>query len=418
MKKPALASVVLALSLTFAGGCGCRTRRATAWGDWRGPNRDGISGDLPDELPARLTFLWRRKLSAPGVGALTATDKCVIVSDKDIDKINDVWRCLDADTGAVLWQLSYPAAGKMDYTNSPREARVVDGGLVYLLGAFGDLHCVRLDDGRIVWKYDFRQAFVPKLPTWGYCGSPLIVDDKLVVSTCAPDAALVAFDKKTGKVVWKTPGNRPGYGAMILGTFGGKRQIVGHDRHTLGGWDPVTGRRLWTLKPPEPNDYNVPTPVDLGDGRLLVATENNGTRIYAFNADGTIKAEPLALNEDLLPDSSTPVVLDGRVWGAGTGVACCLDLNDRLKTLWTNEEEPFGEYASFIGGNGRVLIVSKDGQIALMASRPAPGDKPKWVRVFERTEDSQPDVWAHPAIVGNHLYLRSQNEIVCLLLDG
>jgi len=162
----------------------------------------------------------------------------------------------------------------------------------------------------------------------------------------------------------------------------------------------------------------VPTPIDLGDGRLLVATENNGTRIYAFNGDGTIRPEPTALNEDLLPDSSTPVVLDRRVWGTGTEGACCLDLDNKLKTVWMVESEPFDDYASFIGGNGRVLIVTKDGRIALMRSRPVAGDKPAWVRVFKRTQSFKPEVWAHPAIVGNRLYLRSQNEIVCLLLGG
>ena len=419
-----LCSVVAVLLASLLSACGCGQSGASprgAWGDWRGSNRDGISSYLPGTLPGKPKFLWRRKLNARSVGALAATDKCVIVSDKDAPGQagrNDIWRCLDAATGRQLWTLTYRAAGKMDYTNSPRAAAVVDGGRVYLLGAFGDLYCAGIDDGRVVWTCNFRQAFTPKVPTWGYCASPLIVDDKLIVSTCSPEAALVALDKKTGKVLWQTPGDRPGYGAMILGTFGGKRQIVGHDRHTLGGWDPETGKRLWTLKPPEPNDYNVPTPVDLGDGRLLAATENNGTRIYEFNADGTIRPEPTALNEDLLPDSSTPVVLDGRVWGTGSEGACCLDLADKLKTLWMAEGAPFDDYVAFIGGNGRVLMVAKDGRIALMRSRPAAGDKPGWVRVFERTKSFDPEVWSHPAIVGSRLYLRSQNEIVCLLLGA
>ena len=416
-----IAAVLLAGLLS---GCGCGEADPSprgAWGDWRGPNRDGISSDLPARLPRKLTFLWRHKLRAKSVGALAATDTCVIVSDKDAPgdaARNDTWRCLDAATGRQLWTLTYRADRKMDYTNSPRAAAVINGGRVYLLSAFGDLYCVGLDDGRVVWKCTFREAFTPQVPTWGYCASPLIVDDMVIVSTCSADAALVAMDKATGKVVWQSPGDRPGYGAMILGTFGGKRQIVGHDRQTLGGWDPATGKRLWTLEPPEPNDFNVPTPIDLRDGRLLVATENNGTRIYEFNGDGTIRPEPTALNEDLLPDSSTPVVLDGRVWGTGAPGACCLDLDDKLKTVWMAEAAPFDDYASFIGGNGRVLIVAKDGRIALMPSRPKPTDKPAWVRVFKRTKFFDPEVWSHPAIVGNHLYLRSQNEIVCLLLGA
>ena len=392
------------------------------WGDWRGPDRNGICDDLPHVLGAKATFLWRSDLAAKSVGALSATTDRVIVSDKSELGDADAWRCFDGQTGKELWTLTYPAEGEMDYTNAPRAAAVVEGNRVYLLSAFGDLYCVRLDNGKPLWSIDFKEAFAPRVPTWGYCASPLIVDDKLIVSTTAPTAAVVALDKRTGKVIWKTPGNPPGYGAMILGRFGGVRQIVGHDRHTLGGWDPETGKRLWTLKPPEPNDYNVPTPVDLDDGRLLVATENNGTRIYAFNSDGTIVSEPTALNEDLLPDSGSPVVLGGRVWGIGSEGACCLDLGDKLKTLWLSDEAPLDQYATFIGGNGRVLIIAKDGRIGMMPSRPGPDAKPQWLRVFGADDDAieddaGPEVWSHPAIVGNRLYLRSRNEIVCLLLS-
>ncbi len=433
MKKPAVmltvAAILFAMGLTTGVGCdpgpGRRIGSADpaaeargAWGDWRGPRRDGVSNDLPPALPEKATFLWRTPLAARSPGALSATETLVIVSDKTDTGLEDAWRCLDAQTGKELWTLTYSAEKEMDYTNAPRAAAVVDGDVAYLLGAFGDLYCVRLADGKPVWNVDFKEAFAPRVPTWGYCGTPLIVDDKLVISTTAPTAALVALDKRTGKVLWKTPGTTPGYGAMILGTFGGVRQIVGHDRRTLGGWDPETGKRLWTVKPPEPHDYNVPTPVDLGDGRLLVATENNGTRIYAFGADGTIVPEPTALNEDLLPDSSTPVVLDGRVWGAGSEGACCLDLNDKLKTLWMSDEEPFDQYVTFMGGNGRVLIIAKDGRIGMMPSRPGPDEKPKWLRVFDAgdEDDDGPEVWSHPAIVGSRLYLRSRDEIVCLLL--
>jgi len=387
-----------------------------AWGDWRGPGRKGIYDGLPQTLPAEPKVLWRVGLAAKSLGPVTATETQVIVSDKDELGMSDVWRCLDAKTGKELWTHSYDAPEKMDYTNAPRAAAVIEGDRVYLLGAFGDLYCVCLDNGQEMWSVKFREAFTPEIPTWGYCGTPLIVDDKLIVQTMAPAAAVVAIDKMTGKVVWKTPGDEPGYGALIVGTFGGKRQIVGHDRHTIGGWDVETGKRLWTVKPPEPNDYNVPTPIDLGDGRVLIATENNGTRIYAFNADGTIITEPKALHEDLLPDSSTPVVLDGRVWGAGSEGAYCLDLNDNLKTLWSDEDDPFVDYTMFVGGKGRVLIITKGGLIALMPSRPKPTDTPTWIRVFQGTPDGEPEVWSHPAFVDGRMYLRSRNEIVCLPL--
>src|SRR5207244_1098905 len=96
-----------------------------------------------------------------------------------------------------------------------------------------------------------------------------------------------------------------GYGSLVFGTFGGKKQIVGHDADSLGGWDAATGTRLWRFVPAVPNDFNVPTPVPVG-GELLVATENNGTRLYRFKGDGTVDPTPAAVNRKLAPDTHTP----------------------------------------------------------------------------------------------------------------
>ena len=167
------------------------------------------------------------------------------------------------------------------------------------------------------------------------CSTPLIVDDMLIVNPGAPDASLVALGLYTGETIWQTPGEPSGYGSLILGTFGGVRQIVGHDATSLAGWDPNTGRRLWTLLPTKKGDFNVPTPVNI-DGRLLVATENNGTRLYDFDADGRINPTPIAQNRKLAPDTSTPVAIDGLLFGCFRGLYC-LDLDDDLKTLYVTE---------------------------------------------------------------------------------
>ena len=92
---------------------------------------------------------------------------------------------------------------------------------------------------------------------------------------------------------------------MIVATLGGKRQIVGYDKSSLGGWDVDTGKRLWRLAPPKKHDFNVPTPLVWQD-RLIVSTENNGTRVYDFNSDGTIIPEPIAQNAELAPIRTRP----------------------------------------------------------------------------------------------------------------
>jgi hypothetical protein len=386
-------------------------RAVTPWTDWRGPGRTGMSPDVPARLPPTAKFLWRRGLTGVGLSGVAATATRVIVADKSETKDQDVWRCLDTETGKELWTVAYATPKQMEFTNAPRAAPVIHGDFVYLLGAFGDLHCVNLYGSGVVWRRNIIKDFDAKLPTWGTCSTPLVVGDSLVVNPGAPDASLVALGLYTGEVIWKTPGGPPGYGSLILGAFGGVRQIVGYDADSLGGWDPNTGQRLWTLAPEKKGDYNVPTPIDVF-GRLLVATENNGTRLYNFSPNGQIRPVPVGQTHALAPDTSTPVVIDGLVFGCFHGLFC-LDLNDGLKTLYSAEGDgAFKEYASLIAGYGRVLAVTVGGELVLFQATRDAFTPISRLRVFENAE-----VWSYPALVGNRLYIRSTNEICCILLS-
>ena len=189
------------------------------------------------------------------------------------------------------------------------------------------------------------------------------------------------------------------------------RQIVGYDEKSLGGWDPATGKRLWTLVPPVHGDFNVPTPIDAG-GKLLVSSENNGTRLYGFRAGGLLDIRPLAANTDLAPDSSTPVLAGGRVFGCWNSLYC-LDASDGLKTRWSGDDEAFGNYVSLIASPERVLLIGNRGELVLVR---ASSDK---LEVLSRLQifADETQVLSHPALVGNRLYLRDTSKIVCLDLS-
>jgi outer membrane protein assembly factor BamB len=385
---------------------------AAPWADWRGPGRAGVSPDVPARLPATVNFLWKRGLTGPGLSGIAATTTHVIVADKSEQKDQDIWRCLDAETGKELWTIAYATPKQMEFTNAPRATPVIHGDFVYLLGAFGDLYCVNLHGSEVVWRRNIIKDFDAKLPTWGTCSTPLVVGDSLIVNPGAADASLVALSLYTGELLWKTPGGPPGYGSLILGTFGGVRQIVGHDAESLGGWDPNAGHRLWTLEPEKKGDYNVPTPIDVS-GRLLVATENNGTRLYDFDPQGRIRPVPVRRNRNLAPDTSTPVVVNDLVFGCSRGLFC-LDLSDGLKTLyWTEGDGAFKEYAALIAGPGRVLAVTVGGELVLFEAARDAFTPIGRLRIFDNGE-----VWSHPALVGNRLFLRSSHEICCVLLSG
>lgn len=388
----------------------------TGWVDFGGGTaRNFYSKSVPKKLPGSVKFLWKKKLQGQSLGGVSATEKYVIVSDKTDGGKVDTWFCFDAKDGHKVWDVSYPAQAEMDYTSAPRATAVIYDDKVYLLGALGHLNCVNLTDGTPVWKCNILEKFKGELPTWGYCATPLIVDDKIIVMPNSPSAFLAALDVDSGDVIWKTPGRLQGYGNLIAATFSGKRQIIGYDSETLGGWDIATGKRLWELRPEEGNDFNVPVPVKIGE-RLLAATENNGTRLYRFNPDGTINKKITAINEDAVPDTASPVVSGETVWIASPAGMFCLDIKNDLKTVWHNDDEGFCDHANFIAGDGVVLILIKNGKIAIAPARPKPGYKLKTLTVIKSKDDFETELWSSPAMIGDRLYIRSENEIACLLL--
>jgi len=381
------------------------------WPQWRGSGRNGVVPWLPERLPGRPNVLWRTKLTGAGLSGIVVSGGRVIVADRDPTDRIDVFRCLKAETGDELWTHQYPAMGDLDYGNSPRATPLVHGGLVYLLGAFGDLSCVKLADGSLVWQKSFTRDFGAKVPTWGWSSSPLVVDGRLIVNPGAEGASLAALDPKTGAVLWQTPGKGAAYASFIVGTFGGVRQIVGYDAISLGGWDPATGRRLWVLLPPFSGDFNVPTPVEL-DGRLIVATENNGTRLYGFDDRGVIQPKPLAEHEDLAPDTTTPVVAGGRLLGAW-GDLFCLDPAGVLAEQWTGADDAFEDHVSLLTDGRRLLVTSAEGELLLVD---VTGDDYRLISKLPLFGDDA-EVLSHPALVGRKLYVRDGRSVICVTLE-
>ncbi len=382
------------------------------WCDWRGPGRDAISMHVPEKLDAKPRFAWTVKTTGPGLSGLAVAGGRVILADKSVDKKNDIWRCLDAKTGKEIWTLKYPAEGQMPYTNSPRATPVICEGKVYLLGAFGDLHCVEFGTGKVIWKTHLIKDFGAKCPKWGMTATPLIVDDKLIVNPGAKKASVVALDRLTGKVIWKTPGQPAAYAPFVLANMRGRRHIIGYDATSLGGWNIDSGKRIWTVTPPEKDDFNVPTPIAVND-RLLVATENNSTRLYDFlYPSRMIRNRARADFPDLAPDMITPVVHNQLVFGCHDSHLYCLDPNT-LKLLWKAQDESYYRFATLIAGNGRVLITTIDGELLLVRA-----DRKKYELIsrLQVLTGEETEVWSHPAITEGRLYIRDKSSITCLLL--
>ena len=379
---------------------------AADWPGFRGRNRDAHVAWLPDTLPEKATILWKRPMFNEGHGGVAVADGVVLVGDRDPDDRNDVFHALDADTGERRWTLQYPAEGQLDYGNSPRATPLFHDGRAYLLGAFGHLHCVSLADGRVVWERHLRDDFhATSELIWGVCSSPLIVDGKLIVNPGGPEASVVALDPASGDVIWQTAGGAAAFSSFVECTLGGRRQLVGLDATSVGGWDVATGARLWTLLPKVPGDFNVPTPLVLNDA-VAVSTENNGTRLI----DGSGSPGPVyAL---LAPDMHTPVVSGDRIVGIVKGKVHCVSAKN-LAPLWAKFDRSLTGHVSLIASPDRVLAFTEQGELMLLDSR---ADELKILARLQLLPPGQ-STYAHPAVIGDRIIVRGPRRIECVSLN-
>lgn len=381
------------------------------WPDWRGPSRDGHVAKLPERLPAMPKIIWKKGAMNSCLAGLSVSGGRLILAERDFSEEHDLYRCLDAKNGELLWIAQFPARGKLDFGQSPRATPVIHLGKAFLLGAFGELRCVDVTNGKVLWERHLLREFKAQLPTWGMSSTPLVIDDLLIVNPGGTNASLAALDCATGRTRWTTPGLPAAYAAFICGEFGGRRQIVGYDRHSLGGWDVKTGNRLWQLVPATDGDFNVPTPLAV-DGGILVATENNGTRFYRFDEAGQIIGKPAAEFADLAPTTTTPVMTCGRVFGACPGLQC-LDVRNGLKAVWHRDDDTLGDHATLIADNERVLVITLNGELILLDGKADTCSIISRMRLF----DDDVEVYSHPALVGERLFARGGSSVMCVDLS-
>jgi outer membrane protein assembly factor BamB len=367
---------------------------------------------LPRSLPARLPLLWSVELASDGLSGLAVAEGAVVAPCRDVTDTRDVFVCVDAKTGAPRWKHQYPAPASLDYGNSPRATPVIADGKVWTQGAAGHVHCLDLATGNVVWQKNIALEFGTPRLEWGLTGSPLLVDGKLIVQPGGRLANIVALDAATGTVVWKTEPGLPGHSSFIAASAGETRQVIGYDDASLGGWDLATGKRLWGIVPRVKGDFNVPTPMLVGN-QLVAATENNATRSYAIDEKGMPSTIPSGQFRGLSPDSSSPVAMGERVYGLTDGLFC-LDAANGLNQAWLLEDDALIGYGSLIAcpASKRLLVLTLGARLLLIE------DVGKAGKILANVALGKDDAetHSHPAIVGDSLFVRVGQRLSALSL--
>jgi outer membrane protein assembly factor BamB len=384
---------------------------AADWPQVLGPSRNGVYGGPPLSEAWGKTgprVVWRRQIGQGLSGPVVVQNRVILfhrVSSREVVE------AIDAASGKTLWQYGYPTSYRDDFgfDEGPRAVPVVANGVVYTFGAEGQLHAVDLASGKRIWSEDTMRRFgVPK-GFFGAAGSPLVEDGRVIANVGGKNAGIVAFDAKTGKVLWAVTGDAASYSSGIGASIAGRRYAVFLTRNGLVGLDPATGevrfQRAWRAR--QAASVNAATPIVNGESIFVSAEYGPGAGVLRF--DGSKLTDVWSSDDVLSNHYATSVYSGGYLYGfhgrQEFGQSFRAVDFQTGKVRWS--EDRFGAGSVTLAGN-RLLILRENGEMVLAAAS-ADGFKP-----LARAQVLPATVRAYPAIADGMLYARNDDTLVCL----
>ena len=407
---------------------------AQDWPQYLGPGGNSSSpqkGLLRSWPPQGPEVLWTVNVGI-GYGGPVVRDNKVYLLDRD-DKAGDKLRCFDLSSGKELWNFGYEAAGSVAFPGS-RSVPALDGNRIYSCGPYGNLYCIDINTHKPIWNKNVWTDFGGgQIPTWAITQCPLIYNDLVILASQAPQAGVVAYEKLSGKVKWKTPPIGPlGYVSPSIIKVGGASQVVmitaSADRGDnasggkVVGIDPLTGKILW-----EYTNWQcgipVPGAVDAGEGRVLITGGYQaGAAMLKIEkkADGNYGVTELFKNPDFGAHTQPPVLYNGYFYAQYStnerkdGMVC-MSIDGKVK--WKTRRSPLFDKGGMILADG--LLLATDGSSKLYLIEPDPSAfKPiassDLLKPKHGDKGSSNQNWAPLALADGRLLIRDQNRLICV----
>ena len=443
---PSVVCARLVLALAFFS-LATSALRADDWPQWLGPRRDAVWREtgIVEKFPeSGLKVRWRVPIGGGYAGPAVAGGR-VYVMDRQLAKgatnpANAFARgeipgservlCLNEADGKILWQYEYDCAYAVSYASGPRATPAVADGKVYTLGTEGNLVCLDAIKGTLFWSHDFKKEFGVKTPIWGFAGHPLIDGKKLICLAGGEGSVVVAFDKDSGKELWRAlSAKEPGYAPPMIYEFAGKRQLILWHPEAVNSLDPETGKVFWIypLARAVQSGMTIPTPRKIGDN-LFLTSFYNGSLMLRVDSDkpSQVWASKKVSEKDtdgLHGVFATPLIENGYIYSpCSYGQFRCLkaDTGERLWETFeptTGKSERWGN--AFIVKNGeRSFLFNEKGDLIIAKLSPEKYEEISRTRLLDpiNRDPGRLVVWSHPAFANKSVYARNDKEIVCVSL--
>ncbi len=401
--------------------------QAADFPQWRGFRRDGIAQEngLLREWPLEgPKLIWQITDIGDGYGApAVAGERIYLLSSTGID--DEFVQALSVKDGKRIWATSLGKVGNPDQKPPYPKARStpsLDGRFLYALSSEGDLACLEAATGKALWRKSLRKDFGGKPGIWAYAESPLIDGDAVVVTPGGSEATLVALNKKTGAIIWKSavPGGDPaGYSSIIAVDAAGLRQYVQFLEKGLVGVDAKTGKFLWRYSEIAGSPANMPTPVVRGSYVYNTNPRRPAAALVQLkpSSDGVV-AEQVYLLRGLPNDIGGSVLAGDYLYGTNTDEGLVAVEFTTGKVRWKAESIGSG---SLLCADGLLYLHGENGDVALVEAMPdqyrekgrfTPPNQPK------HPGGPMEKAWSYPVIANGRLYVRDLNSLWCYQIGG
>jgi outer membrane protein assembly factor BamB len=378
------------------------------WPQWRGPQRTGYADSREQglgSLSGDPKVYWRKEIGGGFSSPVVAHGKLAYLDAQDGKEVAHV---IDAATGKEVWQNVYGEMYEDEWGPGPRSTPIIDENRVYVQSCKGEFRCFDIENGKVLWGVSFEKDFgVPFLGSKanegtasrrGNDGCGIIDGNRIFLPVGAKEASLVCFDKRTGKVIWKSQSDEAAYSSLMMATLAGVKQVVYYSADALMGIDSDSGKLLWRVPLRTDAKRHAATPI-IFDDSIVVNSQTIGLMCFKISKDGNaLTATQSWANKQLKINISTPVLVNHFLYSQGVGHnLVCVDAADG-KLMWS--QDGFGEKYSAIIALGKNLLVTTDrGELVMVAADSSKYTELGRMQICGKT-------WNHPAYADGKLYVR------------
>ncbi len=376
-----------------------------------GAGRDAVIREGPalsaDWKSTPPQVLWRQPIGSGWAGFAIVGNRAITLEQRGP---REMVVCLDILTGDLLWEhgdearYASPLGGE-----GPRTTPTVVGRQVFTFGATGILNCLALDSGKLLWQRRMAEEAPGSLPEWGYAGSPLVHEGKVIISSGQADGkSLRAYRVEDGAPVWQGGSRAAGYASPMLCTLAGEPHLIAFNLRFITAHDPATGAVLWE-RPWGNRQPVVAQPLPIGPDLIVFSSGYGvGAELLKIERDGSDRLSPQLVWKSLALKAKMASFIEhgGFLYGLDDGMLTCVDTRDG-KRRWKSGRYGHGQ---LLWADGRLLVTAESGELILLEPGPSAPNEVARFPAFDAK------LWNPPALSGDLLLVRTDQEAACLRL--